>query len=130
MVIGVVAFMYVCWGISWFLYRNNVLATARAFYYCSASYACCLPQAGQEVGKALALDYLPPPAEAAAVPWLPRPLDRWAVPLARSLALRTSAEPANPEEEALVGGGGGGRRGRERTCKESLLKRRPCWWHS
>ncbi|GFR51753.1 hypothetical protein Agub_g14204, partial [Astrephomene gubernaculifera] len=60
-----------------------------------------LIKAGQEVGKALALDYLPPPAEAAAVPWLQRPLDRWAVPLARALALRTSAEPANPEEEAV-----------------------------
>ncbi|GLC40394.1 Cilia- and flagella-associated protein 46, partial [Pleodorina starrii] len=60
-----------------------------------------LIKAGQEVGKALALDYLPSPSEAAAVPWLPRPLDRWAGPLARSLALRTSAEPANPEEEAV-----------------------------
>ncbi|GLI64300.1 hypothetical protein VaNZ11_007525, partial [Volvox africanus] len=60
-----------------------------------------LIKAGQEVGKALALDYLAPPADAIAVPWLQRPLDRWAVPLSRALALRTSAEPANPEEEAV-----------------------------
>ena len=82
------------------------------------------------MGKALALDYLPPPAEAAAVPWLARPLDRWAAPLARALALRTSAEPANPEEEAVVGrawdltvrgGRGGGVRVQGTSSSASLL---------
>lgn len=56
-----------------------------------------------QVGRALALDYVVPPAERQ-LTQLERPLDRYLQPLATALALRTSLtqEPEGAEEEAVL----------------------------
>jgi hypothetical protein len=61
---------------------------------------CDLPQASQEVHKALALDYVVAPEEEAR--WqLQRPLDRFLAPLAAAGRLR-GEEPGSCEEEGLL----------------------------